>query len=34
MGAVSNGCIHIDLQALALLRRVVPLGTLVTVRAS
>ena len=33
MGAVSNGCIHVDLPALALLRRVVPLGTLVTVRA-
>ncbi len=33
MGAVSNGCIHVDLAALALLRRVVPLGTLVTVRA-
>jgi hypothetical protein len=33
MGAVSNGCIHIGLPGLALLRRVVPLGTLVTVRA-
>jgi hypothetical protein len=32
-GAVSNGCIHVGLPALALLRRVVPLGTLVTVRA-
>jgi L,D-transpeptidase catalytic domain len=33
MGPVSNGCIHVDMQALALLRRVVPLGTLVTVRS-
>jgi len=33
MGAVSNGCIHVGLPALALLRRIVPLGTLVTVRA-
>jgi L,D-transpeptidase-like protein len=33
MGAVSNGCIHVGLPALALLRRVVPLGAVVTVRA-
>jgi hypothetical protein len=33
MGPVSNGCIHVGLPALALLRRVAALGTLVTVRA-
>jgi L,D-transpeptidase catalytic domain len=33
MGAVSNGCIHVGLPALALLRRDVPLGTMVTVSA-
>jgi hypothetical protein len=32
MGIVSNGCIHATLQAVALLRRVVPFGTLVIVR--
>jgi hypothetical protein len=33
MGDVSNGCIHATLAAIALLRRVAPLGTLVIVRA-
>jgi hypothetical protein len=33
MGPISNGCIHVGLPALALLRRVAALGTLVTVRA-
>jgi hypothetical protein len=33
MGPVSNGCIHVDLGALSLLRRVAALGTIVTVRA-
>jgi L,D-transpeptidase catalytic domain len=33
MGPVSNGCIHVDLRALSLLRKVAALGTIVTVRA-
>jgi hypothetical protein len=32
MGPVSNGCIHVGPAAIALLRRVAPLGTLVIVR--
>ncbi len=34
MGPVSNGCIHAGLPAIALLRRVARLGTLVVVRAA
>jgi hypothetical protein len=33
MGPISNGCIHVGLAAIALLRRVAPVGTLVIVRA-